>query len=46
VIPKQLPWKKLKIDIVFECTGLFTSKDTASMHLKAGAKKVLVSALL
>jgi glyceraldehyde 3-phosphate dehydrogenase len=42
--PKQLPWKKLKIDIVFECTGLFTSKDTASMHLKAGAKKVLVSA--
>ena len=42
--PKNLPWKKLKIDIVFECTGLFTSKDTASMHLKAGAKKVLVSA--
>ena len=42
--PKNLPWKKLKIDIVFECTGLFTSKDTASMHLKAGARKVLVSA--
>ena len=42
--PTNLPWKKLKIDIVFECTGLFTSKDTASMHLKAGAKKVLVSA--
>ena len=42
--PKNLPWKKLKIDIVYECTGLFTSKDTASMHLKAGAKKVLVSA--
>jgi glyceraldehyde 3-phosphate dehydrogenase len=42
--PKQLPWKKLKIDIVFECTGLFTSKETASMHLTAGAKKVLVSA--
>ena len=42
--PKNLPWKKLKIDIVFECTGLFTSKDTASMHLKSGAKKVLVSA--
>ena len=42
--PKNLPWKKLKIDIVFECTGLFTSKDTASMHLQAGAKKVLVSA--
>ena len=42
--PKQLPWKKLKIDIVFECTGLFPSKETASMHLTAGAKKVLVSA--
>ena len=42
--PTNLPWKKLKIDIVFECTGLFTSKDTASMHLMAGAKKVLVSA--
>ncbi len=42
--PNNLPWKKLKIDIVFECTGLFTSKNTASMHLKAGAKKVLVSA--
>ena len=42
--PKNLPWKKLKIDIVFECTGLFTSKDTASMHLKEGAKKDLVAA--
>ena len=42
--PKKLPWKKLKIDVALECTGLFTSKETASMHLSAGAKKVLVSA--
>ena len=42
--PKKLPWKKLKIDIALECTGLFTSKETASMHISAGAKKVLVSA--
>ena len=42
--PSKLPWKKLKIDIALECTGLFTSKDKAGMHVKAGAKKVLVSA--
>jgi len=42
--PSRLPWKKLKIDIAMECTGLFTSKDKAGMHIKAGAKKVLVSA--
>ena len=42
--PSKLPWKKLKIDIALECTGLFTSKDKAGMHIEAGAKKVLVSA--
>ncbi len=42
--PSQLPWKKLGIDIVVECTGLFTDRENASKHLKAGAKKVLISA--
>lgn len=42
--PALLPWKKLNIDIVLECTGLFTDKLSASAHLDAGAKKVLVSA--
>ncbi len=42
--PATLPWKDLGIDIVFECTGIFTSKEAASKHLTAGAKKVLISA--
>ncbi|MGV3279043.1 type I glyceraldehyde-3-phosphate dehydrogenase [Rickettsiales bacterium LUAb2] len=42
--PSKLPWKDLGIDIVYECTGLFVSKEAASSHLKAGAKKVLISA--
>ena len=42
--PSKLPWKKLKIDVVMECTGLFTSADKARVHLECGAKRVLVSA--
>jgi glyceraldehyde 3-phosphate dehydrogenase len=42
--PAELPHKDLKVDIALECTGLFTSKDKAAAHLKAGAKRVLVSA--
>jgi glyceraldehyde 3-phosphate dehydrogenase len=42
--PTQLPWKELNVDIAMECTGLFTAKDKAAMHLQAGAKRVLVSA--
>ncbi|MEM6602635.1 MAG: type I glyceraldehyde-3-phosphate dehydrogenase [Pseudomonadota bacterium] len=42
--PEQLPWKDLAVDIAFECTGIFTSKEKASMHLTAGAKRVLISA--
>src|SRR3989449_9224439 len=42
--PAELPWKDLRIDVVLECTGLFTSKEKASAHLAAGAKKVVISA--
>ena len=42
--PEQLPWTQLGIDVVFECTGLFTSRDKAAAHLRAGARKVLISA--
>ncbi|OGT47385.1 MAG: type I glyceraldehyde-3-phosphate dehydrogenase [Gammaproteobacteria bacterium RIFCSPHIGHO2_12_FULL_41_20] len=42
--PKKLPWKELNIDVVFECTGFFTSKEKAAGHLEAGAKKVIISA--
>jgi len=42
--PTLLPWAKLGIDIVFECTGIFTSREKANLHIQAGAKKVLISA--
>ena len=42
--PKDLPWKQLDVDIAMECTGIFASREKASMHLVAGAKRVLVSA--
>ncbi len=42
--PAKLPWRELNIDIVMECTGLFTAADKARVHLDAGAKRVLVSA--
>ncbi len=42
--PRKLPWKELDIDIVMECTGIFTDREKAAQHLEAGAKRVLVSA--
>lgn len=42
--PMNLPWKLLNIDVVFECTGLFTSKKQCDAHIQAGAKKVVISA--
>ena len=42
--PAQLPWGKLNVDVVYECTGIFQSKTKCQPHLQAGAKKVLVSA--
>lgn len=44
--PAKLPWKQLQVDVVIESTGLFTSAEAAGLHLKAGAKKVVVSAPL
>ena len=41
--PAELPWRELGVDVVLECTGLFTSKEKASAHLSAGAKKVIIS---
>jgi glyceraldehyde 3-phosphate dehydrogenase len=42
--PGKLPWRDLGVDVVLECTGLFTSKEKASAHLRAGARKVVISA--
>jgi glyceraldehyde 3-phosphate dehydrogenase len=42
--PAKLPWKQLGVDVVMECTGLFTTKEKAGMHITAGAKKVVISA--
>ena len=42
--PSKLPWKKLGVDVVLECTGAFADFEGASSHLKAGAKKVIISA--
>src|SRR2546430_16560858 len=42
--PAKLPWKSLGVDVVMECTGLFTSKAKAGAHIQAGARKVIISA--
>lgn len=42
--PAELPWSDKKVDIVYECTGIFTKREDADLHLKAGAPKVLISA--
>jgi glyceraldehyde 3-phosphate dehydrogenase len=42
--PAKLPWKELNVDLVLECSGLFTDRDKAALHLQAGARKVVISA--
>ncbi len=42
--PENLPWENLKVDVVLECTGFFRTKETAEKHIKAGARKVIISA--
>lgn len=42
--PEELPWKELEVDVVLECTGFFTSREKSEAHIKAGAKKVIISA--
>ena len=42
--PSKLPWKELDVDVVLECTGIFCTREKAAMHIKAGAKKVIISA--